>query len=107
MKTFKFLKINFMLVVALLTAGITMSFKLAEKNSADTAYYYISEDMSEGSFHNVNNWTTASSGGADCVTTGDRPCKVIVPENSSLGSVLGSKNNSQVLAISVNRKLEP
>ena len=37
----------------------------------------------------------------DCSTEEPvRPCKVTVPEGSTLSSVLGSKTNSQVLAIS-------
>ena len=108
MNTFKFLQSHFLVAIALLTAGVTMSFKMAEKESVDdTAYYYISEDMSEGAFHNVNNWTTSTSGGIGCVTTGDRPCRVNVPEDSSIGAVLGSKNNLQGLGISVNKKLAP
>lgn len=107
-----------MLVVVLITAGITLSFKMVENradNTAkmvenradDTPYYYISEDMSEGAFHNVSNWTSSSGGGVGCVTTGVRPCQVIVPESSTLGDVLGTKLNSEVLAISNNRKSAP
>ncbi|OWK72890.1 hypothetical protein CBW16_11615 [Flavobacteriaceae bacterium JJC] len=96
-----------MLAAALLTAGITMSYKVAEKKANDTAYFYNSDDMSEGAFHNVSNWTTSTSAGIGCVTSGVRPCKVIVPENSSLSDVLGSKDNEEVLDISVNRKSAP
>lgn len=96
-----------MLAAAILTAGVTMSFKMAESKAADTAYYYNSEDMSEGAFHNVSNWTTSSSAGIGCVTSGFRPCRVNVPENSTLGDVLGSKDNEEVLNISVNRKSAP
>ena len=63
--------------------------------------------QSNPAFHNVNNWTTAESGSAGCVTSGERPCKVIVPDGSSLSTVLGSKTNAQVLDISIQRKLEP
>ena len=107
MKTIKFLQTHFLLAAALLTAGVTMSFKMTEKKADDTAYFYNSDDMSEGAFHTVGNWTTSPSAEIGCVTSGVRPCKVIVPENSSLADVLGSKDNQEVLDISVNRKSAP
>lgn len=108
MKTITFLRRHFLVAIALLTAGVTMSFKMAEKEKVDdTAYFYISEDMNEGAFHDVDNWTTLISGEVGCITSGERPCRVNVPANSTLGDVLGSKNNEEVLDISVNRKLAP
>lgn len=111
MKIKQFLKTNLVAIAALLFTVSIMSFKLAESKLADKAadqnFYYISEDMSEGAFHTVGNWTTSEGGSAGCVTSGARPCKVIVPDGSSLSSVLGSKTNAQVLAISIQRKLEP
>ena len=56
-----FLKTNALAIMALIFAGSLMSFKLAENNTADQNFYYISEDMSEGAFHDVNNWTSAES----------------------------------------------
>ena len=102
-----FLKTNALAIMALIFAGSLMSFKLAENNTADQNFYYISEDMTEGAFHDVNNWTSAESGSTGCVTSGERPCRVIVPDGSSLSTVLGSKTNAQVLDISIQRKLEP
>ena len=107
MKMQTFLKTNALAIMALLFAGSIMSFKIAEDKAADQNFYYISEDMSEGAFHDVNNWTSAESGSTGCVTSGERPCKVIVPDGSSLSTVLGSKTNAQVLDISIQRKLEP
>ena len=97
MKTLQFLKINFMLVVALLTAGITMSFKMAENRAVDTVYYYNSSDVSEGSFATVGNWSSSIS--PSCLSTGARPCKMSVPSGSSLTAQIGGKTNAQVLAI--------
>ena len=107
MKMQSFLKTNALAIMALIFAGSLMSFKLAENNTEDQNFYYISEDMSEGAFHDVNNWTSAESGSTGCVTSGERPCRVIVPDGSSLSTVLGSKTNAQVLDISIQRKLEP
>ena len=61
MKMKTFLKTNALAIMALLFAGSIMSFKIAEDNAADQNFYYISEDMSEGAFHDVNNWTSAES----------------------------------------------
>lgn len=107
MKIKQFLKTNAIAIVAIFFTVATMSFKMAENKAADQNFYYISEDMNEGAFHNVSNWTTAESGSTGCVTSGERPCKVIVPDGSSLSTVLGSKTNAQVLDISIQRKLEP
>lgn len=107
MKMKTFLKTNALAIMALLFAGSIMSFKIAEDKAADQNFYYISEDMSEGAFHNVNNWTTNESGSTGCVTSGERPCKVVVPDGNTLSSVLGTKTNAQVLDISIQRKLEP
>lgn len=107
MKTISFLRNHFLVAIALLTAGVTMSFKMAEERDADTAYYYNSDDMSEGAFQNVSNWTTSNSAEIGCSTSGVRPCKLIVPQNSSLVDVLESKDNQQVLDISASRKSAP
>ena len=61
MKMKTFLKTNALAIMALLFAGSIMSFKIAEDKAADQNFYYISEDMSEGAFHDVNNWTSAES----------------------------------------------
>lgn len=107
MKFNQFLKINAVAIAAVMFTGAVMSFKMAEKKAADQTFYYISEDMNEGAFHTTANWTNSAGGSAGCVTSGDRPCKVIVPEGSSLSSVLASKTNAQVLTIAVQRKLAP
>jgi hypothetical protein len=106
MKMKTFLKTNALAIMALLFAGSIMSFKIAEDKAADQNFYYISEDMSEGAFHDVNNWTTANRKHRMC-TTGERPCKVVVSDGNTLSSVLGTKTNAQVLDISIQRKLEP
>lgn len=98
MKTISFLKRHFLVAIALLTAGVTMSFKMAEKEKAvDTVYYYNSNDLSEGSFATVSNWSNSIS--PSCVSLGDRPCKMTVPTGSTLNAQIGGKTNTQVLAI--------
>lgn len=107
MKNFQLIKGNLMLLAALLTAGVTMSYKMAEKKTAATVHYYVSSDMSAGAFRNVANWSTTNNS-VDCVTTEDvLPCKITVPENTSLSSILAGKSNDQVLDISEGYKPEP
>lgn len=89
-----------MLGIAVLTAAITMSFKTADHKPAATVHYYVSTDMSPGAFRNVANWSTTNNS-IGCVTEEDElPCKITVPEGSSLSSILASKSNPQVLVIS-------
>ena len=97
MKTISFLKKHFMLMVALLTAGVTMSFKVGESHKAETVYYYNSSDLSEVAFANVSNWSTAIK--PTCLATGNRPCSMVVPQGSSLNDQIGGKTNDEVLAI--------
>lgn len=107
MKTLSFLRTNLMLAAAILTAGITMSFKMTENKSAATEHYYISSSMSAGAFRNVSNWSTTNSNG-NCVSQLDeRPCKITVPEGVALSTVLGTKSNDEVIDISEGYKLEP
>ena len=102
MKTLKFLKINFMLVVALVTAGVTMSFKVSEEKNAATTYFYNSSDVSSNAFAQVSHYGTTNS--ESCLTEGDRPCSIIVPTGQTLSNMLSGKNNAQVLAIATQRK---
>ena len=102
MKTLKFLQNNFLLAAALLTAGITMSFKMAEKDAAATTYYYNSSDISANAFADISHWVTTNA--ESCLTEGDRPCRIVVPDGQTLSSMLSGKNNDQVLAIAVQRK---
>lgn len=105
MKGLAFFKTNLLLVTALLTAALTMSFK--QDKSRATVHYYISEDMSEGAYRNVANWDTVNRDGVNCGTVQIRPCKITVATGSSLSAVLGSKTNSQVLAVSEGFKPNP
>lgn len=98
MKHLQFIKTHFILAVAILTGGITMSFKLAAKSTADTIYTYNSDKTTEGSFGNTANWMVVSSA-PSCSTTGNRPCNIAVPAGQTLASQIAGLNNSQVLAI--------
>lgn len=107
MKTIHFLRANILLFSTVLTAGIAMSFNAAKSKSTATVHYYVSSSMSPGAFANTSNWSTTNSNG-ECFTKRDeRPCKITVPDNSSLSAVLAGKNNSQVLDISEGYKKEP
>ncbi|AQX10254.1 MULTISPECIES: hypothetical protein [Elizabethkingia] len=102
MKLQQFLKSNAIAIVAAITIGTTMSFKLAGSPEGQD-FYYDNESLSEGAFQNANNWTTQNKS-TECVIKGERPCKITVPEGSSLERIIGSKSNIQVLEISKGRK---
>ncbi|MHA6727581.1 hypothetical protein ACX3PU_05900 [Chryseobacterium sp. A301] len=107
MKIISFLRTNAMLVVALLTAGITMSFQMAEKsqNAEDVVYHYIGTDMTDD-FSDLSNWSTVNNQ-VNCSTTElALPCKITLPETTPLSSVLYGKNNAAVKAISEGFKPE-
>lgn len=97
MKFNQFLKINAVAIAAVMFTGATMSFKIIEKKAEETQFYYNSSDVTEGSFSDVNKWTEGTS--PSCLVSGDRPCKMIVPEGSSLNDQIGGLTNAQVLAI--------
>lgn len=99
MKTKSFIKAHGMWVVALLTAGITMSFQMAEKEAVDTIYTYNSSSTAEGEFANSSNWMVVLSTPSDCELQGTRPCNITVPEGSTLDSQIAGLTNAQVLAI--------
>lgn len=97
-------------VAVFCTAAIgAMSFKKSDGyHSAEQIFYYNSNNMSEGAFHTVANWTSnATTGSVGCQDSGERPCKVIVPSGSNLSTVLASKSNADVLAIAIDRKAAP
>ena len=100
MKHLQFIRTHFLLAVALLTAGITMSFSANNPDSdkADTIYTYNSADLSPGAFANTANWMVVPSA-PGCVTSGNRPCNIAVPAGSTLASQISGLSNSQVLAI--------
>ena len=102
MKHLQFIRTHFLLAVALLTAGITMSFEKAENKNAATTYYYNSSDVSANAFADASHWATTNS--ESCLTSGERPCRINVPEGQTLSSMLAGKDNNQILAIAVQRK---
>lgn len=97
MKTLSFLKSHFLVAAALLTAGVTMSFKMADSKAVNTVYYYNSSDTTPGAFADDSNWTTTES--FSCITLSDKPCKMTVPPGTTLNDQIGGKTNAQVLAI--------
>lgn len=99
MKTISFLRTNAMLVVALLTAGITMSFQMAEKEVVDTIYTYNSSSTVEGEFAKSSNWIMVVQTPPTCDVSGNRPCNITVPAGLTLDSQISDLSNSQVLAI--------
>ena len=107
MKTIQFLKAHFLLATALVITGITMSFTITESENSPTVYHYSSSSMMPGAFSTVGNWTVGDPN-EGCLSSRDvRPCKITVPEGSTLSSILAGKNNSQVLDISEGYLPEP
>lgn len=102
MKHLQFIRTHFLLAVALLTAGITMSFVKAENKNAATTYYYNSSDVSANAFADASHWATGNVG--SCLDEGDRPCRINVPDGQTLSSMLAGKDNDQVLSIAIQRK---
>ncbi|WP_379964473.1 hypothetical protein [Epilithonimonas sp. UC225_85] len=97
MKINQFLKINAVAIAAVMFTGATMSFKIIEKKAADQQFYYNSTDTSAGAFSQESNWAVGA--GSSCLTTGNKPCTITVPEGQDLVDVIGGMTNSQVLAI--------
>lgn len=113
MKMIHSLKSNILLIAGLIAVVLTMSFTQSntengEKIEAvDTVYHYVSSDMTSGAFANPANWSTTNANGACSSPEPIRPCKITVPEGSSLSSVLSGKNNDEVLDISDGYKGQP
>ena len=105
MKNPNFLKFG----IALLIAGITMSFQMTNKDVAaeDVVYHYIGTSALTDEFNDLSMWSTTNDSNPCVTEEAELPCKITLPENISLGSVLGTKDNNQVLAISEGRKQEP
>mgnify|MGYP006994456557 FL=1 len=89
----KKLKLNLFMVAALAIAAVTMSFKMVNDS---TTYHYTSNSTAPGAFATTTNWAT---GAGSCVSDGNKPCDILVPDGSTLSSVLAGKTNSQVLDI--------
>lgn len=108
MKTIKFLKTHFLLAIVLITAGITLSFKMADQavTKSPIIYHYVSDDMTPGAFSNVANWNTVDDE-VPCGSERFRPCAITVQENNTLSAVLGTKTNDEVLNISEGFKAAP
>ena len=103
MKTISFLRTNAMLVVALLTAGITMSFQMAEKEVVDTIYTYNSSSTLPGAFANTGNWIAVTSS-PSCEIEGERPCNIVVPAGTTLAAQIAGMTNSEVLDLHPNER---
>lgn len=102
MKLNSFLKTHAVAIAAVVFAGGVMSFKTMEKKAA-TTYYYNSSSTAPGAFATDGNWST-SNNLESCSEEGNRPCRLIVQDNTTLHDMINGKINSAVLAISVDRK---
>ncbi|MCG2793417.1 MAG: hypothetical protein L6262_07735 [Weeksellaceae bacterium] len=97
MKFNQFLKINAVAIAAVMFTGTVMSFKMTEKKTDVQQFYYNSTDTSAGAFSQESNWAVGA--GSSCLTTGNKPCTITVPEGQDLIDVIGGLTNPQVLAI--------
>lgn len=79
-----------------------MSFKIVEKKTADQQFYYNSTDTSAGAFSQESIWAVGA--GSSCLTFGNKPYTIAVPEGQDLVDVIGGMTNSQVLAIHPSEK---
>ena len=89
----KKLKLNLLLIAALVIGTVTMAF---EMSGTATTFHYASESTAPGAFADVNNW---AQGEGNCGPTGNKPCDIEVSDGSSLSAMLTGKTNAQVLAI--------
>ena len=99
------LKSNILLIAGLMFVTFSMSFSNNSEKpvAADTIYTYNSTSKMEGDFANTSNWIVVSTT-PSCLTTGTRPCNIVVPSGSTLSSIIGGLTNDQVLAIHNNER---
>lgn len=90
----KKLKVNLMMVLALVIGVATMSFKLAD---ADTTWHYDGS----GSYTDANNWIQGSAPSNTCQEGGTKPCEIDVeaPTKPDLEELLSEMDDGDVLAI--------
>ncbi|MCT1524126.1 hypothetical protein [Sphingobacterium hotanense] len=96
----KKLKVNLMMVLALVIGVATMSFKLAD---TDTAWHYDGS----GSYTDANNWILGSAPSNTCQVGGTKPCEIEVdaPTKPDLEELLSNMDDQQVLDLnSVSRR---
>lgn len=98
MKFNQFLKINAVAIAAVMFTGSVMSFKILEKKTAAQQFYYNSPDTSAGAFSQESNWSIVEEN-VSCLTNGNKPCTITVPDGQDLVDVIGGMTNAQVLAI--------
>ncbi|MCT1533010.1 hypothetical protein M3B46_18560 [Sphingobacterium daejeonense] len=96
----KKLKVNLMMVLALVIGVATMSFKMV---STATTYHYDSESTDPGAFANTANWKPGNSPVA-CGTGVELPCQITAENPMDLQSKLNGKTNEQVLDIVDSRR---
>ncbi len=118
MKMIHYLKANMLHIAGLLAIVLAMSFTFGpgktEKRdnpekveTANTVYYYNSDEMGAGAFADPSHWKTTNANGACGSPQPFRPCQITVPAGSSLSSILSGKSNADVLDISEGYKDEP
>ncbi|OJZ06467.1 MAG: hypothetical protein BGP15_04270 [Sphingobacterium sp. 40-24] len=90
----KKLKVNLMMVLALVIGVATMSFKMASTAST----YHYTGTANPGVFADPANWQPGTSPVA-CNTGEETPCQITAENQMDLQSKLNGKDNDEVLAI--------
>ena len=90
MKTIKFLKVNLIAIVALIFASSIMSFNSHEKKTEGEYHYYNNSSLS--SFNTLTKWSLVNDS-ENCISGGERPCKIFVAEGQTLNDVIGGKTD--------------
>lgn len=83
-----------MAIVAILFASSIMSFNTHGKKTEGNYHYYNSSSVS--SFNTLNKWDVMNNS-ENCISGGERPCKVFVPEGQTLADVIGGKTDQFIL----------
>lgn len=98
----KKLKVNLMMVLALVIGVATMSFKLANN---DTKWHFTGNNPDEGQYRLTSNWELGASG-SSCASVGDFPCEIEVDaqDKTELGAILSGMTNDDVLDINPTSK---
>lgn len=89
----KKLKVNLMMVLALVIGVATMSFKMASTAST----YHYTGTANPGVFADPANWQPGTS--EECGSGEELPCQITAENELDLQSKLSGKTNPQVMAI--------
>lgn len=95
----KKMKVNMLALIAVAIAAVTMSFNLA--TPATNPWHFVGDSEDEGEYANEDNWEEGLAPGSTCITTGTKPCNIVVPaaNKPALGLYLQDLSNDEVMEI--------